>query len=81
MVMLGDEDMDVQMIMVGVVGALHFYARAACGQSWHGMRHSDDVRIVVDRAMDHAKTCPKCAEKGSEASVSRENVSGSIEPR
>jgi hypothetical protein len=81
MVMLGDEDMDVHMITVGVVGALHFTATAACGQGWHGMRHSDDVRIVLDRAMDHAKTCQDCAKKRETLPVSRENATGSIEPR
>lgn len=49
------------MINIRVLDPLHFAAAAPCGQSWQGMRHTNDVRIVVDRAMDHAKTCEKCS--------------------
>lgn len=49
------------MINIRVIDGLHFTAMSRCGQWWQGMRHSEDVRIVVDRAMDHAKSCEKCA--------------------
>ena len=41
-------------IIVTVHDGIYFHVTAPCGHSWQGMRHTDDVRIVVDRAMDHA---------------------------
>jgi hypothetical protein len=69
--------MEMDMITVAVVGALHFSVTAPCGRGWSGMRHSDDVRIVLDRAMDHPKTCEDCAKKREKSAVSRENEAGS----
>jgi hypothetical protein len=48
-------------ISVKVIDGLYFSARTPCGKSWPGMRHSDDVRIVLDRAMDHVASCRECA--------------------
>lgn len=48
------------MITITVVDGLYFAARVPCGQSWPGMRHTNDVRIVIDRAMDHAASCEAC---------------------
>jgi hypothetical protein len=73
--------MEMDMITVGVVGALHFTAKAPCGRSWSGMRHSGDVQIVLDRAMDHPKTCVDCAKTRETLPVSRKNASGSIDAR
>lgn len=42
-------------ITVSVHDGIYFHVTAPCGHSWPGMRHTDDVRIVLDRAMDH--TC------------------------
>lgn len=44
---------------------MHFVAMTPCRASWPGMRHSEDVRIVMDRAMDHATSCGLCAAKGA----------------
>lgn len=48
------------MITVDVVDFLHFRVRAPCGTGWVGMRHSNDVRIVIDRALDHVVACARC---------------------
>jgi hypothetical protein len=50
------------MIIVRPTGFLDFSVVAPCGQGWVGMRHSDDVRFVIDRALDHVKLCAQCAE-------------------
>lgn len=47
-------------IEITVTDGLYFVARTLCGESWPGMRHTDDVRIVMDRAMDHAQGCDAC---------------------
>lgn len=47
-------------VRILVIDGLYFVARVPCGQSWQGMRHTDDVRIVADRAMDHVSQCPNC---------------------
>lgn len=46
--------------MINVVDGLYFAVTAPCSKSWPGMRHSEDVRIVLDRAMDHAESCERC---------------------
>jgi hypothetical protein len=48
-------------IQVRVVDALYFAVTVPCGQSWPGMRHTADVRIALDRAMDHVQECEVCA--------------------
>ncbi len=73
--------MDNDMITVQITGPLHFAVRAACGRGWSGMRHSDDVRIVLDRAMYHPKTCADCTEIRQTTRLVSEKVTGSIEPR
>lgn len=42
--------------MVNVIDGLYFAVTAPCSKSWPGMRHSEDVRIVLDRAMDHMES-------------------------
>jgi hypothetical protein len=41
-------------IRVSVTDSLYFVVTVlACGCGWTGMRHTDDVAIIVNRAMDH----------------------------
>jgi hypothetical protein len=49
-----DHQPEPDMIVIRSTG-LYFTASASCGCVWQGMRHSDDVRIVVDRAVDHGR--------------------------
>jgi hypothetical protein len=51
----------MNVIEIRVVDAMYFSVSVPCGQAWPGMRHTDDVRIVVERAMDHADNCQDCA--------------------
>lgn len=37
-----------------------FIVRTPCGQAWLGMRHTDDVRVLLDRALDHVDDCENC---------------------
>lgn len=41
------------MLEVSVTDSMYFYVAAPCGCGWTGMRHTEDVKIIVDRAMDH----------------------------
>lgn len=50
--------MDV--LKLSVIDAFYFSVKAPCGLSWQGMRGSDDVRIIVDRAMRHPGACRDC---------------------
>lgn len=43
----------VSVIRVSVTDWMYFVATAPCGCGWTGMRHTDDVKIIIDRAMDH----------------------------
>jgi hypothetical protein len=47
-------------VTIEVVDAMYFVARTPCDQAWLGMRHTDDVKIVVERAMDHVADCANC---------------------
>lgn len=47
-------------VTIEVVDNLYLVARTPCGQAWQGMRHSDDVKIVTERAMDHIARCESC---------------------
>lgn len=51
----------MDMMSIYVTGPIYFAVSAPCGESWQGMRHSDDVRIILDRAMDHPGNCGRCA--------------------
>lgn len=52
--------MDI-LIQITVVADNHYFVvRVPCGHNWPGMRHTNDVRIVLDRAMDHAQDCDAC---------------------
>lgn len=51
------------MLKISVIDPLYFGVTAPCGQSFNGMRHTDDVRIVIDRAMDHPRDCERCADR------------------
>jgi hypothetical protein len=46
-------------------GGMYFGAKAPCGDQWTGMRHSDDVRIIIDRALDHVDKCERCKDADS----------------
>ena len=48
-----------------------FVAVAPCGASWLGVRHSEDVRTVHDRAMDHTDSCEDCKKTPSPAYATR----------
>lgn len=48
------------MLKVKVIGSLYFSVSAPCGTWWQGMRHSDDVRLIIDRALDHLDECATC---------------------
>jgi hypothetical protein len=54
------------MINIRLDGPLYFTVSTPCGSGGVGMRHSDDVRIVLDRVMDHVAKCPDCAKKSTE---------------
>ncbi len=47
------------LIKVGV-GEIYFSVAVPCGQTWPGMRNTEDVQIVMDRAMKHVKACEAC---------------------
>lgn len=51
---------NLEVIKVLITSTYHFAAQAPCGRSWSGMRHSDDVRVIIDRAMDHVAKCDDC---------------------
>lgn len=51
--------MDV--LKVKLVPPLYFSVSAPCGMWWQGMRDSDDVAILMKRAMAHPAECPDCA--------------------
>jgi hypothetical protein len=55
------KDLEMDVIEVRIVDSPYFYALTPCGRAWPGMRHTQDVSIVVDRAMDHVKGCADCA--------------------
>lgn len=40
-------------VVVRVTDGVYFIAELECGCAWVGMRHTDDVRTILDRAMDH----------------------------
>jgi hypothetical protein len=63
-------------IMVNVVDGLYFAVTAPCSKSWPGMRHSEDVRIVLDRAMDHTES-HECRRQSAPDLPTRED---SLEP-
>lgn len=50
----------MRLLKITVVDDLVFGITVPCGQSWSGYRHSEDVRIVGDRAMDHVTSCKAC---------------------
>jgi hypothetical protein len=50
---------------------VHFVAVAPCGASWLGKRHSDDVRTVLDKAMDHVPGCDDCRDTPSPVYATR----------
>lgn len=50
----------MDMITVDVTDTLYFHVRTPCNETWLGMRHTQDVRIVIDRALDHVMSCDRC---------------------
>lgn len=49
-------------VEVEIRSALYLSVATPCGHDQgFAMRHTNDVRIVVDRAVDHAENCQACA--------------------
>lgn len=42
---------------------LYFTVAALCGQTWMGMVMSNDMAIVMRRALSHAEDCEMCSER------------------
>jgi hypothetical protein len=40
-----------------------FAAVTLCGASWPGMTNTADLEIVMRRALDHAESCARCAQR------------------
>lgn len=49
------------MICISLTGPRYFVATAPCGRSWTGMTDTDDLQILVRRALKHAASCEWCS--------------------
>lgn len=52
--------MKVLVVSMRIIDSMHFLLFAPCGKSWTGMRRTDDVKILAERAMMHTESCENC---------------------